>query len=295
MRKPQYLPLFAFAALGIIWGSNFIYMKMATNLISPMQTTFFRVFFGFTPVVLYALYRKALHWKHLKHFPHFIVMGILATTLYYYCFVKGTSLLLSGIAGAISGSIPLFSFLLAITFIPQEKCTLTKILGIIIGFIGVAMIARPTESEIASSNIQGILYIAIGSLSVGASFVYAKKFIIPLKLPAEALTTYQLGTGFITLLLITDFHNTTNILTNAHATIGLIVGLGLLGTGIAYIIYYYIIEKFGAVSASSVTYIPPVVALLIGVIIAKEPITLLDYLATAMIFLGVYMLNTKRD
>ena len=78
-----------------------------------------------------------------------------------------------------------------------------------------------------------------------------------------------------------------------HASIGLVVGLGLLGTGLAYIIYYYIVEKLGAVSASSVTYIPPIVALLIGGMLVGEPIKLADYGATILIFIGVILLKKK--
>jgi drug/metabolite transporter (DMT)-like permease len=132
-----------------------------------------------------------------------------------------------------------------------------------------------------------------GSLSVGASFIYAKRFIIPLKIPAAALTTYQLGLGLLLLTLFTSYNGMTNILVNTHALIGLIVGLGLLGTGLAYILYYYIVKQLGAVSASSVTYIPPVIALLIGALIVGEPIEMADYGATLLIFTGVFLLRHK--
>jgi drug/metabolite transporter (DMT)-like permease len=73
----------------------------------------------------------------------------------------------------------------------------------------------------------------------------------------------------------------------------LIIGLGLLGTGLAYIMYYYIVKKLGAISASSVTYIPPVVALLIGALLAGEPIKVADYGATVLIFIEVFLLKRK--
>jgi drug/metabolite transporter (DMT)-like permease len=141
--------------------------------------------------------------------------------------------------------------------------------------------------------MEGVFYMVAGSLSVGTSFVYAKKFIIPLKIPASALTTYQLGLGLLVLALFTDYNGINNVFSNTHASIGLVVGLGLLGTGLAYIIYYYIVEKLGAVSASSVTYIPPIVALLIGALLVGEPIKLVDYGATVLIFVGVFILKKK--
>lgn len=289
--RSQYLPLIAFCALGLIWGSNFIYMKMAVNLISPLQIVFLRVLFGFLPVVVYAQYCKSLHWEHLKYIGHFFVMGMLATAVYYYCFVKGTSLLLSGIAGAVSGAIPLFSFLLAVLFINEEKASALKIIGILVGFAGVKIIAWPSGMDMHGASLEGVLYMVLGSVSVGASFVYAKKFVIPLKISAVALTTYQLGIGLLILAIFTDYHGIDLLLTNIHATAGLIVGLGILGTGLAYIIYYYIVEKLGAVTASSVTYIPPVVALLVGAVLVGEPITQMDYVATGLIFMGVFLLK----
>lgn len=292
-RIAKNLPLVSFLLLGAIWGSNFIYMKMAAELITPTQIVFFRVLFGFLPVLAYAHFSGVLKLSHLKHSLHFIVMSLLATSVYYYGFAKGTSMLLSGVAGAVSGSIPLFSFAIAVLFLPEEKASKLKIIGILTGFIGVALIARPSGDSLLSSNVQGILYMVAGSLSVGASFVYAKKFITPLKIPAKALVTYQLGYAIVLLGIVTDYQGITNILTSTHAAIGVVLGLGLLGTGLAYILYYYIVEKLGAVTASSATYIPPVVALFIGAIIVKESIGTVEYFATALIFLGVFLLKRK--
>ncbi|MFT5702239.1 MAG: drug/metabolite transporter (DMT)-like permease [Desulforhopalus sp.] len=212
--RTHYFPFIAFCALGIIWGSNFIYMKMAVNLITPLQIVFFRVLFGFVPVFFYAKYRNALRQEHFRYFGHFSVMGLLATAVYYYCFVKGTSLLLSGVAGAVSGAIPLFSFLLAVCFLDEEKSTFLKIIGILIGFAGVTIIARPSATDLSGTSLEGVFYMVVGSLSVGASFVYAKKYIIPLKIPAVALTTYQLGIGLLVLAVVTDYDGVDRILTD---------------------------------------------------------------------------------
>ncbi len=111
------MPAIAFCLLGIIWGSNFIYMKMASALITPTQIVFFRVLFGFLPVTAYALFKGDLSINHFRHTGHFLIMALLATSIYYYGFAKGTSLLLSGVAGAVSGAIPLFSFILAAVFL----------------------------------------------------------------------------------------------------------------------------------------------------------------------------------
>lgn len=294
MKQHNTLAIIAFWALGVIWGSNFIYMKLAADLISPMQIVFLRVLFGLLPVLVLALLTQKLQMAHLKHLPHFIVMSLLATVVYYFGFAKGTSLLLSGLAGILSGAIPLFSFVLAVIFIAEEKATSLKIGGVLLGLLGVVLIGFPNNNSGLSANVEGVFYMILGALSIGASFVYAKRFIVPLQLPAVALTTYQLGAGVLILLIMTDLNGLTAIADDTHALLGLIVGLGLLGTGLAYIIYYYIVDKMGAISASSVTYIPPVVALFIGAVFVGEPIRLSDYFATLCIFAGVFLLNKEK-
>ena len=290
--KPlAFIPVLAFMLLGVFWGSNFIYMKLASNLLSTTQIVFFRVLFGFLPVLIYSWLSGALAWSQLKYIGHFFVMALIATTFYYYFFVKGTSLLLSGVAGAISGSIPLFTFILAVIFLKEEKVSAQRVIGVLVGLFGVFLIARPSGQELLSTNLEGLFYIIAGSLSGGASYVYARRYISPLKILPSALTTYQLGLALLLLSVVTDYNGIGKIWTDTHASLGLVVGLGLLGTGGAYLIYYYIVDHLGAVVASSVNYIPPIVALLIGSFIVGEPIELIDCLATAIIFLGVFLLK----
>lgn len=277
--------------LPIIWGTNFLYMKWAVQLIAPAQIVFLRVLYGFFPVLLLALYKRQIKLAHLKLAHHFLVMSLLATTVYFYCFAQGTALLNSGIAGALSGSIPLFSSIITILFLKEERMNLTKAAGVFIGFLGVVMIAKPWNQSALGLNLSGVMFMIFGSFSVGASFVYAKKFIARHNIPAIALTTYQMFFAVVTILLLTDLSGTAAIQTDTKALIGVVLGLGVIGTGIAYVLYYVIVSNLGAVMASSVTYIPPVVALFIGFFIAREAISSADWLGMAIILLGVYVLR----
>ncbi|MGI9222409.1 MAG: DMT family transporter [Woeseiaceae bacterium] len=287
------LALFAWLALGVVWGSNFIFMKWATDYISPLQVVLARVIFGFLPVFFYALANKQLRFSHLRHGGHFTAMACLAAVVYYYGFAVGTSLLPSGIAGAVSGSIPLFSMIAAVALLPEERLNRYRVTGLLLGLLGVVMIARPFESEIDLSSAKGVLFIVIGSMSLGVSFVYARRFVVPLNLSSAALTTYQLGFASLILLLATPLTGIDAVLVDPRASAGLVVGLGLLGTGFAYILYYFIVSRLGAIGASTVTYLPPVVALLIGSTFVGEPIEWLDLVAATMILGGVFMMNQK--
>lgn len=284
----------AFALLGIIWGTNFIFMKWAAALITPGQIVLLRVLFGFAPIFGYALVRRALHWRDLRHAHHFLVMSLLATVLYYYAFAAGTSLLLSSVAGMLSGGIPLFSFVIALIFLREESLNARAVLGVVLGFAGVLLIARPWASDVSQVSVTGVAYMVAGALSLGSSFVYARKYLSPLGISPVALTTYQMGIALLVLLLVTDPHGAGRVFTDTRAATGLILGLGLTGTGIAYILYYFLVNKVGAVAAAGVTYIPPVVALLIGVLLAGEPVDALDIAAAAIILTGVLILQSRR-
>ena len=282
MRHPAHL---AFAVLALVWGSNFLFMKWAAETISPAQTTLLRVLFGFLPVAAYALRTGALSRAHVRHLHHFVVMSVLATSVYYFAFASGAALLPSGIAGALAGSIPLFSLVGAAIWLRGEQLTPPRVAGVLVGFGGVVLVARPWEAGAVS--MAGVLWMALGSATVGLSFVYAKRFLVGLDIPAAGLTTYQMGIGLITLAAVTDLDGITAIAGDARALAGLVVGLGVLGTGLAYILYYLIVENLGAVTAASATYLPPVVALAIGWLVAGEPIAALEGLAVLMILAGV--------
>jgi drug/metabolite transporter (DMT)-like permease len=288
------LPVIVFIFIGIIWGSNFIYMKMASEYLSSIQIAFFRVLFGFIPVLIYAFYKGSIKIEHYRHIFHFLVMAILASSVYYIMYAKAASLLLTGVAGTLSGSIPIFSFILGLIFLEDERATRLKVLGVLIGFAGIVLISRPFEQNLATTNTEGILYMLIGSLTIGSSFVYARKYVTPLNIPAAALTAYQLGLGILLMAFFTDFSSASKIMNDTHALFGLIIGLGLLGTGVAFIMYYYLVEKLGAITASSSTYLPPVVALIIGSILVKEPISLFEYISAALILAGVFLLKKRR-
>lgn len=94
------------------------------------------------------------------------------------------------------------------------------------------------------------------------------------------------------LALVTDLDGITALAHDRRALLALVVGLGLLGTGLAYVLYYFIVDGLGAVTASSATYIPPVVALLVGWLFVNEPLQPLDGLAVLLILVGVAVLRS---
>lgn len=282
----------AYAALvliGFVWGSNFIYMKMATAVIDPLQVVFLRVLAGFVPLALAAWWTGVITRAQLRHLPHFAVMSVLATSFYYYGFVAGTARLPSSVAGLLGGAIPIVTFLTSLVFLRTERPNAVMAGGVALGFAGIVLTARPWEGGAVIDPV-GVLWVMAGTVSVGMSFVYARRNLSPLGLSPLALATWQTGLGLVTLAVVTDFDGMGAILGAPHALAGLVVGLGVLGTGLAYLIYYYILGKLGAVGASGATYMPAVVAVLIGATVGED-VTAVEIAALGMILGGVALIQ----
>ncbi|WP_336080376.1 DMT family transporter [Thalassospira sp. CH_XMU1448-2] len=291
MKKNGYI---VFGFLALVWGLTYLFNKTASHYITPTQIVMIRVSMGFLPLFLIALLHGKLKWSHLRHIHHFVVMSLLAASVYYYAFAKGIAILPSSIASILAGAIPFFTFIAALLFLKGEPINLRSVGGLLLGFTGIVTIARPWEGVGGGIDLAGVVYIALGSACVGLSFVYARKFISPLGISPIALCTYQLGFASATMLVVGDFDGIDAIFVNPLATAGLFIGLGLFGTGIAYVCYYYVVEKLGAVKAASSTYIPPVIGLATGTLILGETVTLTDLFATSVILVGVIIMQSGR-
>jgi drug/metabolite transporter (DMT)-like permease len=283
----------AFVCLGLIWGSNFIYMKWAGALISPAQIVLLRVFFGFLPLAFVAWRRGVIDRSQLRLLPHFLVMATVATAFYYFAIVKGTVLLPSGIAGVLGGSISLFTTIFSLLFLRTERLNGMMAIGVVLGFAGIVLIARPWEGADNAIDLNGVFWMLSGAVILGVSYVYVRRFLSPANLPPLALVTWQIGLALLILLLLTNVTGMGRIVQDWRAAFGVVVGLGVLGTGVAFLIYYYLLQELGAVASSGSTYITPVVALTISWV-AGEKVGLLETAAVVLVLASIALLQVGR-
>ncbi len=288
------LTYLVFALLGLFWGSNFIYMKWAAELITPAQITLLRVFFGFLPLALVAWRKQVIHRDQVRHLPHFFVMAVLATAFYYFAIAEGTALLPSGVAGVLGGSISLFTTIATLLFLRAEKPNALMLVGVLVGFAGIVLIARPWGGSNRTIDITGVFWMLAATTILGISYVYVRRFLSPHNFPPLALATWQTGLALLVLLLVVDRTGTGNILQNWHTAAGVAIGLGVLGTGMAFLIYYYLLQELGAVAASGATYITPNVALLIGWA-TGEKVGIMEISAIILVLASIVMLQIGRQ
>jgi drug/metabolite transporter (DMT)-like permease len=274
--------------LGVIWGANFLFMKEAVERISPLQVAWLRVAFGAAPIIALASWRKEFKTTDLAAWRHLLTMALLANIGPYVFFVIGTAHLSSGVAGAISGAIPVMTALIVAIAIPSEKLALRAVLGVALGFEGVLLVS----GDLSGGSAVGVAAMLAGSLSYALAVVYARRFITQLGMSAVKLAAYQTGITMLMLTLFIPKTGTEAILSDMPALVGLVLGLGFVGTGLAFVIYYYLIERLGAIKAASVYYLPPAVALFLGYAARGETVSTLQMVGAFAIALGVFLATT---
>lgn len=286
----------ALILLGLFWGSNFIYMKWAGAVISAGQISLLRVLFGFLPLAALAWRSGVMKVGQVRYLHHFAVMATLPTAFCYFAMAKGTALLPSGIAGVLGGSPAIFTSMASSLFLRNERMNRLMVSGIALGIVGITLIARPWSalSDSAPISLEGVAWMMAGSIVFGMSYIYGRRFLSPTTLPPLAIVTWQMGLALAMLFFVTDLDGTSQILHDARAMAGMVIGLGLLGTGASFLLYYFLLQELGAVAASGAVYVTPVIALLIGWA-AGEHVGLLEILATLLILCSIAMLEIGRQ
>lgn len=279
--------------LGLLWGANFLFMKNAAHLGATL-IVWFRLLFGalvLTPIIPAAL-KKII--RSPKPWLHLLVMSLSANVLTFHCFMEGTRRLGTGTAGVISGSIPLMTALLASILLPDERFTRRSILGLLLSFSGIVLIMAPKVTG-SHDVLSGTGYMLVGALGYAVAFVYARRFLTPGDLSPLELAALQMAMATILYAPLVNWSDMTNIRWNWMFFGNVVLGLGMFGSGLAYVIYYGLIEAIGAISASSVTYLPPLVALGLGWTALHEPMHLYQTTGTAMVLAGIFIIRKNRQ
>lgn len=275
--------------LTLCWGPSFFFMKVALGEVPFLVIVTSRLVIGalFLLCIVIIQRKHFLKWIHLWR--HFLIMSILAN-IAPFCFINyAETMISSSLAGIINASQPIFTAVLAHYFIDTEKFKLKTLIGIFIGFSGILLIFFPSLSGNHSSDF-GIIYMAIASLSSAAAAVYAKKYV--LGLPDMVTPTYQLIIGSILTLPFTLLFYKPHLLPfPSLKVISSLLALGVFGTGIAFIIYYYLVRHAGATYVSTSSLLLPFVAIFLGVIFLNEHLHWTAYIGCTFILIGLVISN----
>jgi drug/metabolite transporter (DMT)-like permease len=275
---------FDFILLAAVWGASFLFMRIAVVEFGPFATAGVRVTIAsafLLPILLY----KGLGAQLLRHWKHVFFVGVLNSAIPFVCFSFALLSITTGLSSMLNATVPLFGALVA-WFWLHDKPSRTRSLGLLIGFLGVAMLAwdqagvKPGASGIAPvwAVLAGLL--ACACYAVSAS--YTRRFLADV--PALVIATGSQIGAMLGLALPTLLFKPTQ-LPSGSAWLALLA-VGVVSSGIAYILFFRLIANAGPARALSVTYVVPVFAVLYGLIFLGERITPWMLLCGAVIVAG---------
>lgn len=288
--RPARIPLLGL--LGLMWGSNFLLIKVALRGLSPGQIVFVRLTLG-ALVLLALLYARgerlpggAVVWGHLA------VAAVLANVVPYLLFAYAERRVDSSIAGILNATTPLWTVLVVTAVHDERRPGVWAISGFLAGFAGTLLIFQPWRhgSQVASAaGLECLIAAALYALS----FVYMAHFLAPRGDKPLTLAAGQLAVSSSLTALTLPFIGLQAIHVRADALLA-VIALGAIGTGAAFVVNYELMAESGASATSSVTYLLPIVAILLGAVVLHESVSLTVLLGTGVVLSGV-MLTRRTD
>ena len=273
------------AALAVLWGSSFLWIKLALRGFNPVQIVFARLVLGFVVLAPIVLSRGLRFPRGWQTWGHLFVAALVANAIPYVLFGIGEQTVGSNVAGVLNATTPLWTLLLAFLVGADRNITRPKAIGFALGFLGVVIIFTPWESASEIASWGGLACLA-ASASYGISYVYMGRFLTRRGIDPLVLAASQLAAASILLAVAMPVVGTESPTWQADAIVSLLI-LGALGTGIAYVLNYRIIQDDGPTIASTVTYLVPIVAVILGRLVLGETITATMFGGFALVLVGV--------
>ncbi|MEY4469509.1 MAG: hypothetical protein RLZZ87_833 [Actinomycetota bacterium] len=278
----SWLPLYLI--VGFIWGCSFIFIKSGLEFLSPIGVAFIRCALGAATLYTYARYKKIELPRGLQSYFHIWVVSLLLNVFPGIFFALAETEVTSILAGIINAVTPLMTLIAILLVNRSEKPKSGQIVGLFIGFAGVLIVLGAWNG--LGDNpwwAVGILLLAV--TCYGFSFPYTRKFVIPLGYKTEAIVAQQLILASFTLapIYLVDGISINTLPTGPVASM---IALGVFGSGFAYMWNFKVMQIAGSAIASSVTYLTPVVAVIVGIIFLGERITWNEPLGALVVLVG---------
>lgn len=278
-----------FAALATTWGCSFWWIHISLAWLHPVGVAFMRLLLGAVTLLLIARRARLPLIRDLRIIGHVAVVALTLSSLPFALFAYGQREVSSILAAIINATTPLSAMIIGFVVMPSERPGRRQLAGLAVGFAGV-MIVLGVWDTVPSSTVHGVVLCVLAITSYGVSYPYARRHLSPLGLPPTSLAVTQTLVGTALLLPVVLVTGLRADGTASGPDLGAVVALlalGAMSTGVAYILNYTVIERAGATVASSVTYLTPAVAVVVGTLFLGETATWHNLVGTAVILAGV--------
>ena len=283
-----------FIFVGLIWGTSFLWIKIAVQEISPFVLVGFRTLFAALGMAVYLLIdrKSRMSWKEIKpHLPVFVVLGLVNVAMPWLLISWAEMHIESGVASILNATMPLWTIIIAPLVISDDKITLPKLAGLAAGFIGVVLLFLPSLGKGWSANLLGQAAVLAATLCYASATIFARKKAHSLNPQMQTFLQFSMSTLMV--WSMTFFIEKKITLPMLPITWVALLWLGLLGAGLAYIIYFGLLHRMGPTRLSMVTYIPPVVGVLLGIFFLGEAFHWQALAGALLILSGISIVNLK--
>ena len=287
MKQPKLLDYILLVLLALIWASAFFNIKIATYSFGPVTIAFLRVFFGAIPVLLLCYYKDIKIEAFSKDWYWFALIGFINLVAPFFLIAYGIKSVQSNLAAILMSTTPLSSTVLGHFYTKNEKFNFIKTFGILIGFSGILYLFSD-NLLIDENNFTSALLILLGSTCYVIGGVLTLK--ISKKKNENVTGSILIWATIILIPLVSFIEQPWNLTPRLDSTISVIY-LGLVSTGLAWLLRFRILVNNGLIFQSQVSYLIPIFGTILGYIFLKELITTKVLVSLIAVCIGIYFVK----
>lgn len=274
-----------YVALAVTWGASFLFIKVGLGGLSPGQVVLGRVLTGAVTLAAISAVRRSRLPRAPQAWLHLAVVAVLSCDVPFLLIAWGEQQVPSSMASIYNAATPLMTVMWGLAVLPGERPTWTCLAGLVTGFAGVVLVLAPWHSAGRGQLLAQLACLA-ATVCYGAGFSYLHRYVSPRGIDALPAATLQVGLAAVIALALAPW-TAAAPMRLSPAVVGNVLALGALGTGVAYIWSTGIVVRWGATVASTVTYLIPVVGVVLGVAILSEPLTWNEPSGGVIVILGI--------
>ncbi len=281
-----------FVLTGIIWGSSFLFMKVALVGLSPAQVAWSRLILGALTLGLFVVLRRDSLPRSLAVWGHMTVLAISFCVVPFLLFSWAQQYVTSGLASIYNATTPLMTAVMAGLLFRVERLKLVQIGGILVGILGVMVIIAPWQGLDLNQSLIAQFAILGATACYGFSLAYMRRFVANSGMSALMFSFLNIGIAAAIMAALTPAIALTPVALDPWI-IGSVILLGCLGTGVAYIWNQNTLRAWGPTRASTVTYITPVVGVALGIVVLGEHISWNEPVGAIVVFFGILLAQDR--
>ncbi len=275
----------AFLVLAAIWGCSFWWIKLGLGTFAPVQVAFVRLAIGAATLAIIAAATRTPLPRRLSTWRHLFIVSLFFNSVPFTLFAIGETHVSSVLAGIINATTPLTTLVVVMAAFPEERPTRERVAGLLVGFAG-ALVVVGIWQGLGAGEWLGIAACAGAVTCYGVAIPYLRRHLSGLPDGAIALTTGQIVCGAAVLLPFAVLAGPIPGPVRTDALLGML-GLGALGSGIAYLLNFRVVREAGSTTASTVTYVTPLFAVVVGVAFLGEGISWNEPVGGLVVLAGV--------